>query len=211
MAFIPTGLPCRVLIRRISCDGKLRAVMRDSGDNLCRRTCLKTLSAIVIGAVLQPFASEATMYSAETKSEFTLSGDPKKLETYLPQIEAGYQTLVDLERNWEAKTKDFDGDVVRRILGTVGVKSPLFNVRKAFLKSWQIVAETSSDNDLIERLESEWNDVLDGISAVDFQLYSVSFTELTESKLSLIKQGRKTLTDTIETYDNLLKDLKSAV
>lgn len=129
----------------------------------------------------------------------------------MPQIEAGYQALVDLERNWSLKTRDYDGDVVRRVLGTVGVKSPLFNIRKSFLKSWQIISETSEDYDLIDRLETEWNDVINGISSIDFQLYSVSFTELTESKDSLITQGKKALDDTIEIYANLLKDLRSVV
>ncbi|PXF44421.1 hypothetical protein BWQ96_05864 [Gracilariopsis chorda] len=151
------------------------------------------------------------MYSADTKSDFSTTGDPKKLETYLPQIEAGYQALLGLDRDWEAKTKDFDGDVVRRVLGTVGVKSPLFNIRKPLLKSWQIVADTSTDDELIERLETEWNDVINGISSIDFQLYSASFTELTESKMSLVKQGREALKDTIAVYENLLKDLRSVV
>lgn len=129
----------------------------------------------------------------------------------MPQIEAGYKALLDLEENWDAKTKDFDGDVVRRILGTVGVKSPLFNIRKSFLKAWQIIAESSSDDDLIERLESEWNDVISGIASVDFQLYSVSFTELTESKENLVIQGKKALQEVIHNYDDLLKDIHSVL
>lgn len=129
----------------------------------------------------------------------------------MPQIEAGYDALIQLQRNWDLKTRDFDGDVVRRVLGTVGVRSPLFNIRKTFLKAWQIISETSSDYDLIDRLESEWNDVVSGISSIDFQLYSVSFTELTESKQSLVVQGKKALDDTIKIYSNLLKDLRSAV
>lgn len=129
----------------------------------------------------------------------------------MPQIQAGYDALVQLQREWEAKTKGYDGDVVRRVLGTVGVKSPLFNIRKTFLKAWQIVSQTSPDFDLIDRLEEEWNDVLNGISSIDFQLYSVSFTELTESKESLIKQGKKALDDTVSLYGDLLKDLKSTI
>lgn len=129
----------------------------------------------------------------------------------MPQIEAGYEALLDLNKNWEAKTRDFDGDVVRRILGTVGVTSPLFNIKKSFLKAWQIVAQTSTEDELIERLESEWNDVINGIASVDFQLYSVSFTELTESKISLITQGKKALEDTIAIYSDTLKDFRSAI
>lgn len=119
--------------------------------------------------------------------------------------------MVDLEKNWELKTKDFDGDVVRRVLGTVGVNSPLFNIRKSFFKAWEIVANTSTDDELIERLESEWNDVIIGISAVDFQIYSVSFTELTETKENLTRQGKKALDDLITTYSGLLDDFHSVI
>lgn len=129
----------------------------------------------------------------------------------MPQIEAGYQALLDLRENWDAKTKDYDGDVVRRVLGTVGVKSPLFNIRKPLFKSWQIVADTTTDDALIERLESEWNEVINGIASVDFQLYSVSFTELTESKENLLSQGRKALSDTIDVYSDMLNDFRSAM
>lgn len=129
----------------------------------------------------------------------------------MPQIEAGYKTLLDLRDNWEAKTGAYDGDVVRRDLGTVGVKSPLFSIRKTFLKAWQVIAETSSDEELIERLESEWNDVLDKISSVDFQLYSVGFTELRETKDSLVTQGRASLDSLISIYTDMLNDFKSAM
>lgn len=128
----------------------------------------------------------------------------------MPQIEAGYKTLTNLRDNWEAKTSAYDGDVIRRELGTVGVKSPLFGIRKVFLKAWQLIAEESPDQDLIERLESEWNDVLDKISSVDFQLYSVGFTELRETKDSLVTQGRASLDSLISVYDDMLNDFKSA-
>lgn len=129
----------------------------------------------------------------------------------MPQIEAGYSALVSLQKDWVAKTRDFDGDVVRRVLGTVGVKSPLFNIRKSFMKAWQVIAESSDDFALIDRMESEWNDVLNGISAVDYQLYSVSFTELVENKETLIANGKRTLDETIGIYADLLKDFRSVI
>ena len=96
------------------------------------------------------------------------------------QIGAGYQTLLSLRDILDAKTCNYDGDVV----------SPLFNIRKIFFKAWQIIDKTSSDFELIDRLESEWNEVVIGISSVDFRLYSVSFTELTESKeTSFVRDG----------------------
>lgn len=130
----------------------------------------------------------------------------------MPQIQAGYDALVSLESDWKAKTEAYDGDVVRRVLGTVGVTSPLFNIRKTFYKAWQI-ASTSPDLDdaTIEDMDSEWNLVLDGISGVDFQLYSVSFTELEESKDKLNAQGRVALKDTISHYKAFLDGLKKAI
>lgn len=129
----------------------------------------------------------------------------------MPQIEAGYKTLLSLRDNWEQKTAAYDGDVVRRDLGTVGVKSPLFNIRKTLFKAWQVIANSSPDDELVERLESEWNDVVNGISSVDFQLYSVSFTELRESKDSLITQGRAALDDLIKVYSAMLVDFNSVL
>lgn len=129
----------------------------------------------------------------------------------MPQIEAGYKTLLSLRDNWEQKTAAYDGDVVRRDLGTVGLKSPLFNIRKTLFKAWQVIANSSPDDELVERLESEWNDVVSGISSVDFQLYSVSFTELRESKDSLITQGRAALDDLIKVYSDMLVDFNSVL
>lgn len=127
----------------------------------------------------------------------------------MPQIEAGYKTLLSLRDSWTDKTSAYDGDVVRRDLGTVGVKSPLFNIRKPLFKAWQLVAETSQDDAFIEDLETEWNDVVSGISSVDFQLYSVSFTELKENKDTLLRQGRAALDDLISIYSKMLEDFNS--
>lgn len=153
----------------------------------------------------QPFSE--LLLSVGVAFYLTVSLNPR----YMPQIEAGLEVMKDLERTWAAKTKSYDGDVVRRIIGTVGVKSPLFNIRKPFLKAWQVVAETSTDDALIERLETDWNDVVNGISLIDFQVYSVSFTELTESKDNLLVQGKKALDDTIAIYENVVKDFRSAI
>eukprot|EP00177_Eucheuma_denticulatum_P002714 GFKZ01004879.1.p1 GENE.GFKZ01004879.1~~GFKZ01004879.1.p1 ORF type:complete len:218 (+),score=23.75 GFKZ01004879.1:144-797(+) len=185
---------------------------------LSRRSCLTTLLTTAASAALSLTLSptphaHAAMYSSDTSpdSSFAPSGDPKKVATYMPQIEAGYSALVSLQSDWVAKTRDFDGDVVRRVLGTVGVKSPLFNIRKSFMKAWQVIAESSDDFALIDRMESEWNDVLNGISAVDYQLYSVSFTELVENKETLIANGKRTLDETIGIYADLLQDFRSVI
>lgn len=129
----------------------------------------------------------------------------------MPQIEAGFEALQSLEKNWDAKTKGFDGDVVRRILGSVGLTSPLFNIRKSFLRAWQITADTYDDYSVVDEMETEWNNVLDGISAIDYQMYSVSFTELEESKMDLISKGRDALRKTLVDYEGFLSHLRQTL
>ncbi len=116
----------------------------------------------------------------------------------MPQIRAGYEVLVDLESNWVAKTQDYDGDTVRRVLGTVGVTSPLFNIRKSFLNAWKIAANSPQlEQETVEEMDTDWNLVLDGISSIDYQCYSVTFTELPTTKDSLYEQAKVGLHDTI--------------
>lgn len=165
--------------------------------NSPRKYSHKKTADLAVAPYLQWFTSDSNLLS--------------DFHSYMPQIEAGYNALVSLERDWDARTRDFDGDVVRRVLGTVGVKSPLFNIGKSFLKAWKIVADSSDDFELVDRMETEWNDVLNGISSVDFQLYSVSFTELVENKQSLVTNGKKALDDTVAVYGDFLKDLRSVI
>lgn len=115
------------------------------------------------------------MYSADTTSNAryaaAVTDSNAKLSDLMPQILDGRDTLVALQRDWGDKTSTLDGDVVRRVLGTVGLTSPLFNIKKAYLKAWKIIAESGEvDEEQIDRLETSWNAILDGISSVDFQV-----------------------------------------
>lgn len=85
--------------------------------------------------------------------------------------------------------------------------SPLFGIRKVFLRVWQIVSDSTTDYDLVDRMESEWNGVLDGISNVDFQVYSVGFTELLETKLNLLAKSKEALDRTIQLYEQFVADI----
>lgn len=130
----------------------------------------------------------------------------------MPQIQAGYDVLVDLNSTWKEKTQTYDGDVVRRVLGTVGVTSPLFNIRKTFFKAWSLASNSPAlDEETIEDMDTEWNLVLDGISSIDYQLYSVSFTEQKATKDDLIERGQGALKDTISHYASFLDNLKKAL
>lgn len=124
------------------------------------------------------------------------------------QINDGYAALLELQENWDRKTAAQDGDVVRRIVGTVGVKSPLFNIRKTFLRAWKMIAESGEvDEEAIDRLETAWNLVLDGLSSIDFQTYSVGFTELQETKLSLLEKAKGSLDDTVNVYKTFIDEI----
>jgi hypothetical protein len=108
-----------------------------------------------------------------------------------------------------AQFLDYCDPVVRRVLGTVGVASPLFNIRKVFVRAWQIVVENAGDNvdeTLIDRMESEFSAVLDQISSIDFQIYSVGFTEMRETKENLIASSKVALDEMINQYRLFVAD-----
>lgn len=187
-------------------------------NSISRRQSLKlfTVLTILSSFKLLPFPrtlpSSAAMYDTSTKVkswiDTTNNEATKDLKTYMPQIQAGYKALKDLQQTWEDKTKDFDGDVVRRVLGTVGVKSPLVNIRKSFLGAWKVISDDSSVSDeRVGELEELWNDILNSISSIDFQLYSVNFTELNETKENLVKTGKKELDKTVDLYKKFLEKL----
>lgn len=166
------------------------------------------LALLGIRATASPKDVDAAMYETSVKVDKWAQGDKKQLQTYMPQIKAGYQALKDLQENWKKKTESYDGDIVRRVLGTVGVTSPLVNIRKSFLGAWQTVAESGKvDEPLIDELEELWNDVLNSISSIDFQLYSVSFTELESTKENLLATGKAELDRTVATYKKFLDKL----
>lgn len=42
-------------------------------------------------------------------------------------------TITDVLANWDKVAAKGDGDAIRRLIGTIGVSSPLSSVRKAFI------------------------------------------------------------------------------
>lgn len=180
--------------------------------SMTRRQALQVAGAALV-SIPTGGKALAAMYAPEVKSTaYAPVGDGSRIETYMPQIRGGLDTLVELERTWDAKTAAYDGDTIRRALGTVGVGSPLFNIRKAFLKAWQLASELPTvEQEQVETMESEWNLVLDGISSIDFQAYSVSFTELLATKDSLFEQAHSSLKDTIAHYRVFLDTLQTAL
>eukprot|EP00183_Erythrolobus_madagascarensis_P005909 CAMPEP_0185845816 /NCGR_PEP_ID=MMETSP1354-20130828/1681_1 /TAXON_ID=708628 /ORGANISM="Erythrolobus madagascarensis, Strain CCMP3276" /LENGTH=276 /DNA_ID=CAMNT_0028545869 /DNA_START=1 /DNA_END=831 /DNA_ORIENTATION=+ len=181
---------------------------------LSRRCVVRAMLAASLSVFFEiggQTSASAAMYDDKKVSVPVSAAMGSPLEKFLPQIDAGLDTLLELQREWDAKTEALDGDVVRRYLGTVGVKSPLFKIRKAFEGAWRALSELPSVSDeTLEEVNELYNKVLDGISAVDFQLYSVNYTELTPTKLNLVKQGKAALDNTVELYRSLASILHAA-
>merc|ERR1711966_156031 len=104
------------------------------------------------------------------------------------RIKAGYETFVDLLENWgkyagEGK-EAVNGDNVRRQIGTVGNKSPLFNIRKVLLRK-------GVDIDLFEEFEKEY-------SQIEANSYSAIFADFSTSP----KRGYQYIGDAKENTEN---------
>lgn len=56
------------------------------------------------------------------------------VRTYFPRRRVfRAATSIDVLANWDKYTAKQDGDAIRRLIGTIGVSSPLSSVRKAFI------------------------------------------------------------------------------
>merc|ERR1711966_87321 len=94
-----------------------------------------------------------------------------------------------------------DGDVVRRQLGTVGNKSPLHNVRKAFEGALKVAAKSPDfEPDDLDALDDEFNAILQGIAEVDYNLYSTAFVGTAEVADKLRADGKKAVQKTLGLY-----------
>jgi len=187
--------------------GELAMCCAETDAKASRRMVLQWAGALLVAA---PAANAmAAMYDYGVKGSVSSVPKDGSVSQYLPQIKAGYQALIDLQNDWENYTKDFDGDKVRRILGTVGVKSPLFNIKKAFEGAWNALKSADIDVDILEEAQEDFDEVLNEISQVDFQLYSVNFTELRPTKQNLVDQGKATLDKMLLRYKDFIEKLEA--
>lgn len=138
-----------------------------------------------------------------------VTGDPRRMKTYFSQIEAGYRQLEDLSARWDIYANAGDGDVVRRRLGTVGNKSPLHNIRKAFEGAVKVAATSPLiEQDAFEDLDVFYNTALSGIAEIDYNLYSTAFVGTEETAAKLRGEGRKALDKTLAVYAKFLAALR---
>lgn len=126
---------------------------------------------------------------------------------YEQQIVAGYDKLEELLAKWD-KLEDH-GDAVRRYLGTVGTKSPLFKLDRAFRCIREDIfagEERYADLDALEFAEQS-QAVLDGIKNSDFLAYSSIFSSYGNGgdDINLVNSSKDQVVETIRMYKDLLK------
>jgi len=132
-------------------------------------------------------------YDTKDGARTKVTGDANKVITYVSQIDAGYKTLVELSDRWDEYMDAGDGDVVRRRLGTVGDKSPLHNVRKAFEGALMAIGKLPTDKvdeDTLDWLDENSTAILNLIAEVDSNLYSTAFVGTEETSDVLRAQGK---------------------
>jgi len=130
-----------------------------------------------------------------------ITGDPNKMGTYYSQIHAGLETLEELDQRWDSYIEAGDGDVVRRRLGTVGNKSPLHNIRKAFEGALKVAAKSPVvEEQTLDELDVDFNAILQGIAEVDYNLYSTAFVGTDETASKLRADGKSSLAKALKLY-----------
>ncbi|CAM9422384.1 unnamed protein product [Heterosigma akashiwo] len=128
-------------------------------------------------------------------------------------ILAGYKELCQLDKNWEKIVVNReDGDVIRRYLGTVGVKSPLFQINKAFNGVKDAVGNNPDKyEDTIEVVDfvEASNDALQHIQQADFLAYSQNFANFGNGGggEDYIALSRVQVKEAIASYKDILEAL----
>ncbi|GAB0495191.1 hypothetical protein MMPV_006489 [Pyropia vietnamensis] len=152
----------------------------------------------------RPEPAAAAMYPADARGDlWAPKGDLTRVETYLPQLRAGAVTLKSLQERWD--TLISNGDDVRRELGTVGLKSPLLNIRKTFEMASRAASAAGADPEVLEALDDGVDAITSGLGAVDYQVYSIGYTELEPTKRGLAAKSKEKLDEVIVRYDEVVQ------
>lgn len=115
------------------------------------------------------------------------------------RIRAGYATLMDLYDNWDKYAgtgEDAFGDNVRRQVGTVGNKSPLFGIRKVLLRK-------GVDLDLFEELDRK-------LTKIDADAYSAIFADSSTAPkrgYEYMKDAKQETKQAIKVYKQVMDSL----
>lgn len=168
-------------------------------------------------------ASSAPAHAAALRSPepaWKPDGDPDDPASYFAQLRAGRDEMQRLIRDWTKITKadgdtDFDGDAVRRVIGTVGVSSPLLAIEKTLTKVRKgVLADPKYEYVDVEELVELSQDVVQGLRDTDLLAYSTIFADPSgnagvpdQNSKAYLEKTRKALLKTMAEYDKLLKVL----
>ena len=147
-------------------------------------------------------------------TKWTPAGDPKKADSYFVQLRAGEDAIVGLLKNWGeatvASSGGLDGDAVRRIVGTVGVGSPLFGIEKVL----RTVGDDLDSREVVDLIEfTEQTDVfVRDLQDVDAMAYSAIFSDPSgnfgkseQSSAAYLEKSRKAAERALASYRELLR------
>lgn len=176
---------------------------------ISRRAALASVAAVAAAAAGvtatggRPDPALAAMYPVDARGDlWAPKGDLTRVEAYLPQLRAGAVTLKSLQQRWD--TLVTNGDDVRRELGTVGLKSPLLNIRKTFEAASRAASAAGADPEVLDALDDGVDAITSGLGAVDFQVYSIGYTELEPTKRGLAEKSKEKLDEVVVRYDEVI-------
>ena len=180
---------------------------------ISRRSLLWVVSAGFVSKNPAPPA-HALLDPTILSTQWEPDGPADAWQSYVKQLRAGEQSLVTLLSNWKEVTttrnNELDGDAVRRVVGTVGVGSPLFRLSKTL----RTVGEDLDRRELVDIVQyMELSDVLvDGVKEVDMMAYSSTFSDASgnvgrseQSSASYLERSRKATETLLFNYRQLLK------
>ncbi|CBJ28405.1 conserved unknown protein [Ectocarpus siliculosus] len=138
----------------------------------------KSVATVAIsGASSLVLAPTGRSYAFEEQaSRWQPEGNPKEAASWFPLLAKCYQSLEDVLENWEKYTARQDGDAIRRLIGTIGVSSPLSSIRKAFTSIRDAEEASQGDIDVIEYVEA-YMEVLTALGDAENDLYSANFAD----------------------------------
>ena len=161
-----------------------------------------------------PATAIADVSGAVDGSRWQPAGAANAAESYYDQLKAGETALVNLLRDWNEVTKTtngaIDGDAVRRVVGTVGVSSPLFQHEKVL----KTVGKSLDERDMIDIVDftEATDDLVANLREVDFLAYSAIFSDPSgnvgrekESSAAYLERARVQTERAIISYRRLLK------
>ncbi|CAM9428622.1 unnamed protein product [Ascophyllum nodosum] len=171
---IARGHSCRLQKRsRTSMKANKSSTRQDYFAQLLYKSVATVALSGASSLVMPPGISSA--YD-QKQSTWQPKGDPKTAGSWFPLVGKCYEALEDVITNWEKYTVRQDGDAIRRMIGTVGVSSPLSSLRKAFVSIRDAEEESQEDFDVMAYVEA-YMEVLTALGDAENDLYSANFAD----------------------------------